>query len=157
MLYKKSSIWHESHVIANNRGYCAISTNHIQCDNVAFAKKSFSKTRSTKKKDSVCYFLVTSVSSVEKESNYVSFEKPLGQLLWQPVSSPTHTWLISTHFHPATENAPHSAAPASVWCNYTRAPPHTYLLHLRSTQALITTCFKSQRLDIVQWLSIKIK
>lgn len=39
----------------------------------------------------VCYFLVTSVSSVEKESNYVSFEKPLGQLLWLPVSNPTHT------------------------------------------------------------------
>lgn len=80
--------------ITNNRGYCVISTNHIQYDNVGFVKMSFFKTRSIKKKrerDSVCYFLVTSVSSVEKESNYVSFEMPLGQLLWQPVSSPTHT------------------------------------------------------------------
>lgn len=55
MLYKKSSIWHESHVIANNRGYCVISTNHIQCDNVGFAKKSFSKTRSTEKKKKTQY------------------------------------------------------------------------------------------------------
>lgn len=34
---------------ANNRGYCVITTNRIQRDNVGFAKKSFSKTCSIKK------------------------------------------------------------------------------------------------------------
>lgn len=82
------------------------------------------------------------MSWAEKESNYVSFEKPLGQPSWQPVSSPTHTWLISTHFHLATENAPHSTAPASFWCNYTQPPPHIHLLRLRSTQALISARFR---------------
>lgn len=37
--------------ITNNRGYCVISTNHIQYDNVGFVKMSFFKTRSIKKKE----------------------------------------------------------------------------------------------------------
>lgn len=36
--------------IANNRGYCVISTNHIQCDTVGFVKKRLSKYTLYKKK-----------------------------------------------------------------------------------------------------------
>lgn len=64
-------------LIANNSDYCVICTNLTMS---ALLKRSCFKiclTKKKSKKKECMPELVTSVSSVEKESNYVSFEKHL--------------------------------------------------------------------------------